>query len=242
MKRSQSQSPRIARWILKHTAKYDENFAIFGDFDEEYQDVVRKRGGLTAWLWYWWQGLRSIPIFIKDSVYLSSIMFKNYLKIAFRSLKKHKGYSFINISGLAIGMAVCILILMWVLNELSYDRFHENADRICRVTMDLEVGSTLHTPVSLTAAGPALVRDFPEVLYSSRILPPNRVAVKYEDKIYQETRVGYAENTVFDIFTFPFVSGDPKTALEAPYSVVITESMANKYFGDKYPLGGNTAA
>jgi putative ABC transport system permease protein len=237
MKRSQSQSPRIARWILKHTAKYDENFAIFGDFDEEYQDVVRKRGGLTAWLWYWWQGLRSIPIFIKDSVYWSSIMFKNYLKIAFRSLKKHKGYSFINISGLAIGMAVCILILMWVLNELSYDRFHENADRICRVTMDLEVGSTLHTPVSLTAAGPALVRDFPEVLYSSRILPPNRVAVKYEDKIFQETRVGYAENAVFDIFTFPFVSGDPKTALEAPYSVVITESMANKYFGDKDPLG-----
>jgi putative ABC transport system permease protein len=164
-------------------------------------------------------------------------MLRHYLKIVFRSLKKHKGYSFINISGLAIGMAVCILIMMWVVNELSYDRFHEKADYIYRVTMDLEAGSTLHTPVTLTAVGPALVRDFPEVLQSTRILPPNRVAVKYEDKMFQETRVGYAENSIFDIFTLPFVSGDPKTALEAPYSVVITESMAKKYFGDEDPLG-----
>jgi putative ABC transport system permease protein len=237
MKRRQYHPPRIAGWVLRKTVRYDENFAIFGDFDEEFQEVIRNRGVLLARLWYWWHCLRSLPVFIKDSVYWSSIMFGNYLKIAFRSLKKHKGYSFINISGLAIGMAVCILILMWVQNELSYDRYHERADRICRVTMDLEVGSTLHTPVSLTAAGPALVRDFPEVLHSSRILPPNRVAVRYEDKIFQETRVGYAENAVFEIFTFPFVSGDPKTALEASYSVVITESMAKKYFSEEDPLG-----
>jgi putative ABC transport system permease protein len=206
MKRNKYYPPRIAVWILKHTARYEENFAIFGDFDEEYQDVVRSTGALAAWFWYWLQFLRSLPIFIKDSFYWSFIMLRNYLKIAFRSLKKHKGYSFINISGLAIGMAVCVLILMWILNELSYDRFHENTDRICRVTMDLEVGSTLHTPVTLTAAGPALVRDFPEVVHSSRILPPNRVAVKYEDKQFQESRVGFAENAVFDIFTFPFES------------------------------------
>jgi putative ABC transport system permease protein len=237
MKQSQHHPPRIAGWILKHTARYEENFAIFGDFDEEDQDVVRSKVALVAWLWYWLHCLRSLPIFIKDSVYWSSIMLRNYLKIAFRSLKKHKGYSFINISGLAIGMVVCVLILMWVLNELSYDRFHENADRICRVTMDLEVGTTLHTPVTLTAVGPALVRDFTEVVHSSRILPPNRVAVKYEDKLFQEARVAYAENAIFDIFTFPFVSGDPKTALEAPYTVVITESMAKKYFGDADPLG-----
>ena len=237
MKRRRYHPPPIAGWILKNATRYEENFAIIGDFDEEFQEVVREKGALFARLWYWRHCFRSLPIFIKDSVYWSFIMFRNYLKIAFRSIKKHKGYSFINISGLAIGMAVCILILMWVLNELSYDKFHEKADRICRVTMDLEVGSTLHTPVTLTAVGPALVRDFPEVIYSTRMLPPNRVAVKYEDKLFQEARVGYAENAVFDIFTFPFVSGDPKTALEAPYTVVITESMAEKYFGDEDPLG-----
>ncbi len=237
MKRRQFHPPRIAGWILKHTARYEENFAIFGDFDEEFQEVVRDKGALTARLWYWRHCLRSLPVFVKDSIYWSFIMLKNYLKIAFRSLKKHKGYSFINITGLAIGMAVCILILMWVLNELSFDRYHEKADHICRVTMDIELGSTLHTPVTLTAAGPALVRDFPEVITATRIAPPNRASVKYEDKLFQEARVGYAENAIFDIFTFPFVSGDPRTALEAPYSVVITESMAKKYFGDEDPLG-----
>ncbi len=237
MKRHQSHPPRIAGWILKHTARYEETFALIGDFDEEYQEVNRKSGALFAWFWYWRHCLSSLPVFVKDSIYWSFIMLGNYLKIAFRSLKKHKGYSFINISGLAIGMAVCVLILMWVKNELNYDRFHEKADRICRVTLDLEAGSTLHTPVTLTAVGPALVRDFPEVIYSTRMLRPNRVAVKYEDKLFQETRVGYAENAIFEIFTFPFVSGDPKTALEAPYTVVITESMAKKYFGDEDPLG-----
>ncbi len=237
MKRRYHHPPRIAGWILRKTARYEENFALCGDFDEEFQEVVRERGVLIANLWYWGHSLRSLPVFVKDSIYWSWIMLGNYLKIAFRSLKKHKGYSFINISGLAIGMAVCVLIMLWVLNELSYERFHEQADRICRVTMDIEVGSTLHTPVTLTAAGPALARDFPEVLHACRILPPNRVAVRYEDKIFQEARVGFAENSVFDIFTFPFVSGDPKTALEAPYSVVITESMAKKYFGEHDPLG-----
>jgi len=138
---------------------------------------------------------------------------------------------------LAIGMAVCMLISIWILNELSYDRFHEKADRICRITIDLELGSTLHAPVSLTAAGPALEFDFPEVITAARIDRPNRVSVKYEDRLFQEADVSYAENAIFDIFTFPFVSGDPKTALEAPYSVVVTESMARKYFGDEDPLG-----
>ena len=237
MKRRRHHPPRLAGWFLQKTARYDENFAIFGDFDEEFQDIVRERGALVARLWYYWQTLRSVPVFIKDSIYWSLIMLGNYLKVAFRSLKKHKGYSFINISGLAIGMAVCILILMWVQDELSYDRYHEKADHVCRVTMDIEMGSTLHTPVTLTAVAPALVRDYPEVIRASRIDRPNTRVVKYEDKLFREANVAYAENAIFDILTFHFVSGDPQTALEAPYTVVITESMARKYFGDEDPLG-----
>ena len=231
------QPPKITGWILKHTASYEENFALRGDIDEEFQEIVRAKGTFFARHWFWRQCLRSFPVLIKDSFYWRLVMFKNYLKIAFRSLKKHKGYSFINISGLALGMAVCMLIFMWILNELSFDRFHEKADRICRLTLDIEVGTMLHTPVSLTAAGPALVEDFPEVIAAARVDRPNRVSVKYDDRIFQEADIGFAENAIFDIFTFPFVSGDPRTALEAPYSVVITESMAKKYFGDNDPLG-----
>ncbi|MGD9345770.1 MAG: ABC transporter permease [Candidatus Aminicenantes bacterium] len=237
MKGRRFQPPRVAGWIIKNTARYEESFALFGDFDEEFQEVARERGHLRARFWYWQHCLRSLPMFIKDSLYWSFIMLKNYLKIAFRSIKKHKGYSLINISGLTIGMAVCILILMWVLNELSFDRFHEKADHICRVTMDIELGSTLHTPVTLTAVAPALVRDFPEVIAATRIDPPNRAAVKYGDKLFREARIGFAEKDIFEIFTFPFVSGDSETALEAPNTVVITESMAAKYFGNEDPLG-----
>ena len=237
MTTKKDQPPKIAGWILKHTARYEENFALVGDFDEEFQEIARQKGTFFARLWFWRQCLRSFPVFIKDSVYWRLIMFKNYMKIAFRSLKKHKGYSFINIFGLAIGMAVCMLIFLWILNELSYDRFHEKADRICRLTLDIEVGSMLHTPVSLTAAGPALVDDFAEVITAARVDRPRRVSVEYEDRLFQEAGVGFAENAIFDIFTFPFVSGDPNTALEAPNSVVITENMAKKYFDDKDPLG-----
>lgn len=164
-------------------------------------------------------------------------MFFNYLKIALRNIRRHKGYSFINISGLAIGMAVCALIMMWVMDELSYDRFHEKGDRIYRLTMDVQAGTNLHTPYSLTPAAKAIVRDFPEVINAARISRPSRVTLKYEDNVFQEEMVGYAENSIFDIFTFPFVSGDSKSALEAPYSIVITESMAKKYFGSENPLG-----
>ncbi|MBN1271633.1 MAG: ABC transporter permease [Candidatus Aminicenantes bacterium] len=232
-----SHPPRIAGWILKYTARYEENFALFGDFDEEFQEIARTKGTFFARLWYWRQCICSLPVFTRDFFYWRFIMLKNYLKIALRSLKKHKGYSFINISGLAIGMAVCMLIFLWVLNEVSYDRFHEKADRICRITMDFKIGSALHTPVCITAAGPALVDDFAEVVTAARMDRPRRVTVKYEDKTFQEENVGTAENTLFDIFSFPFVSGDPKTALEAPYTVVITESTARKYFGDENPLG-----
>ena len=164
-------------------------------------------------------------------------MLKNYLKIAFRNLKRYKGYSFINIAGLAIGMAVCVLIMIWAQDELSYDQFHEKRDRVYRLIMDIQAGINLHTPLSLTPAAKAIVRDFPEVINAVRISRPSRVTMKYEDKVFQEEMVGYAENSIFDIFTFPFVSGDSKSALETAYSIVITESMAKKYFGSENPLG-----
>ena len=237
MKYKRLHPPRLAGWILKHSARYDENFSIPGDFDEEFHEIVQANGRTDAWFWYWRHVFTSLPYFIKDIIYWRLIMFTNYMKVAFRSIRKYKGYSFINIAGLAIGMTICVLIMLWVLDELSYDRFHDNADRIYRLCMDADLGTPLRVPVTPTPVGPALVEEFPEVINAVRIGRPGRVPVTIDERQFQEDDVGYADNSFFEIFSFPFISGDPKSALETANTVVITEEMADKYFGNDDPLG-----
>ncbi len=163
-------------------------------------------------------------------------MLKNYLKIAFRNIKRHKGYSFINIVGLAIGMACCILILLWVQDELSYDRFHENADDIYRVLQDINFTDHSTTwAITQGPLGPSLKEDFPEIIDATRITDRG-FRLTYDDKSYDE-RVGMADNSILKMFTFPLVKGDPATALSNPLSIVLTEGMAAKYFGDEDPIG-----
>jgi putative ABC transport system permease protein len=164
-------------------------------------------------------------------------MFKNYLVSALRNLNKHKGYSLINIVGLAIGMTCCILIMLWVADELSFDRFHENSDRIYRLGLDANLGAPLVAPVSNGPSAPAMIEEYPEVINAVRIDRPGRVAVKYGEREFFEENVTYADNSIFDIFTFPFTKGDPSSALLTAYSVVITEDMAEKYFGGEDPIG-----
>ena len=164
-------------------------------------------------------------------------MFKNYLKVALRNIRKQKGYAFLNISGLAIGMAVCLMILLWVRGELSYDTFHAEAENIYRVGIDANLGSPMKAPVTMPAAAPTLIRDLPEVLKAARIIRPRRTSVTFEEKEFFEEGVGFADNSFFEIFSFPFVSGDPSRALEAPNTAVITETTARKYFGAEDPIG-----
>jgi len=168
-------------------------------------------------------------------------MFKNYLKIAIRNIRKHKGYSFINIVGLAIGMACCILIILYIAHELSYDRFHENADRIYRMGIDAKMGgSPILAPLSNAPSPLVLKQDYPEVLDAVRIRPTFPVLknlVKYEDKQFYEEGVLYVDNSFFNVFTFPMIKGNPKTALKTAYSVVLTKEIATRYFGEDDPLG-----
>jgi putative ABC transport system permease protein len=163
-------------------------------------------------------------------------MFKNYLKIALRNIKKHKGYSFINISGLAIGMACCILILLWVQDELSFDRFHENAEYIYRVVYeDHDSEKITHRWRNAPPLAPTLKAEFPEIMDATRFSSWGRFLVKYGEQSSKE-RSGFVDPSFFEIFTFPFIKGDPKTALNDPNSVVITQEMAAKYFGSEDPL------
>ena len=168
-------------------------------------------------------------------------MLKNYLRVALRNLLKNKIYSFINITGLAVGMACCILILFFVRDELSYDNFHQKAERMYRATMEATYGGQ-HFEIAVTPSivAPMLQREFPEVentvrLYNATKFGP--VVVRAGDKQLQEKRFYYADSTLFNIFTFPMIYGDPQTALVRPNTIVLTQSTARKYFGDENPLG-----
>ncbi len=167
-------------------------------------------------------------------------MFRNYLITALRNLRKYKGFSFINLLGLAIGMACCILILLYVRDELSYDRYHENADRIYRVTREWfnEDGtSSLHLGHVAPPIAPLLLNDFPDIQEAVRIQSPGRMLCSHEDKHFMEEDIIFAEENIFSVFSFELLTGDPETALRDPFTLVITEAAARKYFGDKDPLG-----
>jgi len=166
-------------------------------------------------------------------------MLRNYFKIAFRNLIKHKAYSAINISGLAIGIACCMIILLYIRNELSYDKFHKNAGQIFRITAKIEFENRIYeTTQSPAPMAPALVRDFPEVLNAVRIyrISWHRNFLRYKDKLFYEDRFFYADPSFFEIFSFPLIQGNPETALKEQSSLVITEKAARKYFGDDDPL------
>ncbi|MGB2906246.1 MAG: ABC transporter permease [Candidatus Aminicenantaceae bacterium] len=167
-------------------------------------------------------------------------MFKNYMKISLRNIQKNRGYSFINIAGLAVGMACTILISLWVQEELSFDRFHENTDRIYRVVCASSDDGMPTNANGSFAVAPALKNDFPEVVETVRIRKMGQSAkryVGYKDKKFYEARLFFAEPSILTVFNFPLVKGDPASALDEPNSMVLTEEMAKKYFGNEDPIG-----
>ena len=169
-------------------------------------------------------------------------MVKNYLKISYRHLVKHKSLSLINIIGLAVGMTCCLLILFYVQNELSYDTFHENADRIYRVTREwynADGTSSLHLGHVAAPFAPLLTNDFPEISQSVRLLNVGNALVSRGDKHFEENRVFFAEKGLFDVFSFKLLQGDTQTALKDPFTVILTQSTAKKYFGSEDPLEKN---
>jgi len=164
-------------------------------------------------------------------------VFGNYLKVAFRTIRRRKAYSLINIAGLAVGMACCILILLWVQNEMSYDAFHEKADDLFCVCKTELYGERLTFSLqSPPALGPALKADYPEIVNTARLAFRGNLPVRYGEKCFTAT-IKAADPALLDMFSFPLVKGNPHTALIGPHSLVITERVAEKYFKDEEPLG-----
>ena len=164
-------------------------------------------------------------------------MLKNYLKIAFRNLRKYKGYSLINILGLAVGIAVCMLIFRYVSYEMSYDRYHSRSDRIYRITMDHPQAHIALTPSMIL---PTLQKLFPEVETGVRIYDVGRfqpLVIGNQDRVFEERKFAYADSTLFRVFDFELVLGNPNTALAGPNAIVISKEMSRKYFGNQNALG-----
>lgn len=166
-------------------------------------------------------------------------MIKNFFRIAVRNISRHKGFTFINVTGLAVGLAATLLILLWVQDELSYEKFNINGDSIFRVEEDqFYSGQRYHVTVTPVPAGPVWKEKIPEIKDQVRInlwLP--RVLFKYDDKIFFESAIAAADSNLLKIFTLPLRFGDPASALNAPHSIILTQKLATRYFGNVNPVG-----
>jgi putative ABC transport system permease protein len=229
--------PRFPEWAVERLAWEEDRLSIQENLREEYRYIFETRGPRSARWWYWGHLVRSFFPFVKFAIYWRLIMIKNYLKVALRNFIKNKSYSFINISGLAIGMACCMLITLWVQDELSYERFNKNIDDIfCVVNYPPEnpnsCGASIPAPLV-----PYLKDKYADIKDASRYKSSGRRLFSYEGNNVFEDNGGFADPELFDIFSFKTVLSDPKAALKDPNTMVLTRSMAERYFGTEDPLG-----
>ncbi len=214
------------------------NYGLFGDIEELYERQAASAGRFRASLWLWGQVVRTLCHSIFNWLYWSGVLLKTSLKITYRSFRRQKLYTVINLSGLAVGTACFILIMSYVHHETGYDSFHENADRIHRLTMSGTLSrQNFNLATSNGAIAPDLWKEFPEIESVVRLRRCYRTPVEFGDKLFFEEGIIWADATVFDVFSYPMLEGDPDTALEAPYSAVLTREAAGRYFGHDDPVG-----
>ncbi|MEL7003704.1 MAG: ABC transporter permease, partial [Bacteroidota bacterium] len=246
MKNKEAIPPKWADKLLELVCANDQLEIIQGDLYELYAMRLASHSRLYANLYFIKDVIDLIvrPFIWKSrkSVYPSGSMaiYNNYLKVGFRNILKHKGYSFLNISGLSVGLCSFLLIFLFVYDEWSYDRYHDNASEIYRVTVkehDLSDNVVGHYSYASPRQAPMLKENLPEVIEAVRFYPWNFPVISHEDKEFQENTFVFAEQSIFDIFSFNFIEGNAQTALVDPNTVVTTKSTAEKYFGDHSALG-----
>ncbi len=238
MRYNPSRPPRLARVILSCMKRYMQEHSVCIELEEEFKVIAEQQGPLRATLWYWGQVVYSIPTYIRMRLGIGGAMLVNYFKMTMKNIKRHKGYHFLNLSGIVVGMTCCLLIFFYIYYEFSFDRYHNNADDIYRVVVkhSFEHRETDMFTTSPGPLAPALKEEFPEVLKTTRVRKSSSV-FRYEGNTFYENRLYFVDQEFLDIFTFPLISGDDKTCLSEPFSLVITEEMVKKYFGNEDPLG-----
>jgi len=237
------QLPWLGKFILWLSLDNEDYYQAAGDYEESFIYKIQTENPVSARLWFWLALFKSLPVFISNSIYWRGVMIKSYLKTAFRIIKKQKLFSFINITGLAVSLACCLLMLFHVKDELSYEKSYPKADRIYRAQINSQYGSTTRNwASSAPALGPMLEESFPEIESTSRISDFGTQILSYTpdkgvSRRFEENGGVFADNSFFPMFDIKFISGDVQSALEEPHTVVLTSTLAKKYFGNMDPLG-----
>ncbi len=234
-----NRTPLLLRLVLFLILPYDDLSNLTGDFEELHRQKKINNGIITASCWVIYQIMISTPGFIVNKIYWGTVMFKNYLLTTFRNIKNQKGYSFINITGLAIGFACSMMIMLYIQYELSFDKHFDNANNIYRVCSET---SFIYQGRNKGTATPAplakeLMTQFPEVLSAVTFDNINDVLINYGKNKFFEDKFFFADPALFNVFSLPLVKGNAQTVLSDPASIVISETMAAKYFGNKNPVG-----
>ncbi len=229
--------PRLAEWLLNRINSEKRSVTFLGDLGEIYNEMFEGSGIFRAWIWYWFQVFVCIFMRIINAVYWSKAMFKSYLKITIRTLMKNKVFSVINISGIALSIAICLIIIIYIRDWRSADLFHANKNRIFRIySTDTNTGWDMDgwatTPAYLA---PHLRQNYPNIEDAVRLRRMGLSVLHNSTAIY----VGgfYAEPSFFNVFDFQLKDGDPDTALNNPFSIVLSEEYAQTFFGDEDPIG-----
>src|SRR4051812_35384008 len=169
--------------------------------------------------------------------YTISHMFPNHLKIAIRNFLRHKFISFINLFGITVGIASCLLIIIYVLNELSYDKHNDHPENIYRITRIFKSPETgvvsLHLGTVAPPIGPLIQHEFPQIVDMTRLLGNSNISLRYKENIFSERDAYFADEHIFSIFKIKLLAGNASTALTDPFSIMLSEELAHKYFGNE---------
>ena len=233
--------PRFAARIFRLMFPDDGFETTVCDLEEDFHNIVAKKGIFAGKAWYWWQALTACCSYIAFQIQGGFIMFRHQLKILLRNLKRHKSYSFINIFGLAVSFAVVIFITLFIKNELSFDHGNEHLDRMYTVMMGGEEGQQ-HI---ISAAALELSENIPEIDKYTRISLRSDYALLHRGKeegsdtnvMIKGMRYAWVDPEMFEVFTYRFEAGDPETVLDEPNSIVLTKDVAESLFGRETAVG-----
>lgn len=228
--------PFLPKFLLQIFVRSESRNYAVGDFIEIYNQVCNKYGRLNGYVWFWYQTIKSFFPFIFHSIYWGGVMFRNYFKVTIRGFLRNKVYTLINILGLSVGLACCILIMLWVQNELSYESFVKNRDNIYRVVCDIDfAGQTnalARTPVSLA---PALKNEFPEIIKSTRYRPAD-ISLTLNENEFKDLGA-LIDPDFIKMFPVKIIKGNPNSLFNGPFDLILSESISKKIFGSENSVG-----
>lgn len=231
--------PKSATWVLNHCLPRKDREFLVGDCESIFFDQLENKGRSAARAWYWRQCLKTTFPFLIHRLYWRLDMFKNYLTICFRQIRKHTVYSFINVFGLALGLAACLLIYMWVQDELSFDRFHEKRDHVFRVIQETHTGDQIAArPGVSSLLAPALKEELPEIKSTiTGTMIPGFWPVKIEGESIENVHIAMTSPDFFTTFDFSIIKGDRSAVLSENTNLVVSRSLAERLFGPDDPVG-----